>query len=290
MTTTDPTAALRDRIAAALYERERPPRDPHWPEAFAADREVFEAMADAVLAVLPPPADRAAVEAPAATCSAWYTGVLPVGECIRAAGHIAVTDHTDDLGRNWGDSLAYYPVFDGPLRTSPGMEVLRRVAAETQTVDVRTLAAALDGLHTLIATSSRDWGTYRVDAWLWAVLVGWDCEQTKHTDTCTHGALEETAAMHGWDAATVAKARRYRAAVRALTEPAVRPVVGEQPDTQEADRIVAYRNPALTKLHCLRCTPHPAGDIWTPVTAGELEDGGICTVCGVDVLIEVKPS
>lgn len=47
-------AALRDPIAAALYERERPPRDPHWPDAFAADREVFEAMADAVLAVLPP--------------------------------------------------------------------------------------------------------------------------------------------------------------------------------------------------------------------------------------------
>jgi hypothetical protein len=54
-------AALRDRIAAALYERERPPRDPHWPKAFAADREVFEAMADAVLAVLPAPTDRAAV-------------------------------------------------------------------------------------------------------------------------------------------------------------------------------------------------------------------------------------
>ena len=52
---------LRDRIAAALYERERPPRDPHWADAFAMDREVFEAMADAVLAVLPPPADRAAV-------------------------------------------------------------------------------------------------------------------------------------------------------------------------------------------------------------------------------------
>lgn len=53
--------ALRDRIAAALYERERPPRDPHWPDAYAADREVFEAMADAVLPVLSEPADRAAV-------------------------------------------------------------------------------------------------------------------------------------------------------------------------------------------------------------------------------------
>lgn len=83
--------------------------------------------------------------------------------------------------------------------------------------ETATLAAALDGLHTLIATSSRDWQTYRVDAWLWAVLCGWDCEQTEHDDTCTHGALEETASMHGWDADTVAKARRYRAAVRTLT-------------------------------------------------------------------------
>ncbi|NUS25069.1 MAG: hypothetical protein HOV92_12715 [Streptomyces sp.] len=54
-------AALRDSIAAALYERERPPRDPHWPDVYASDREVFEAMADAVLPVLPAPADRAAV-------------------------------------------------------------------------------------------------------------------------------------------------------------------------------------------------------------------------------------
>ncbi|MEU9640908.1 hypothetical protein [Streptomyces sp. NPDC048188] len=100
---------------------------------------------------------------------------------------------------------------------------LRRMADEAQpaqapAIDLPTLAAALDGLHTLIATSSRDWQTYRVDAWIWAVLCGWDCEQTAHDDTCTHGALEETAAMHGWDDATVAKARRYRTAVRTLVE------------------------------------------------------------------------
>jgi hypothetical protein len=91
-------------------------------------------------------------------------------------------------------------------------------ATETQPADLPTLAAALDGLHTLIATSSRDWGTYRVDAWIWAVLCGWDCEQTEHDDTCVHGALEEMQERHGWDDATVAKARRYRAAVRALVE------------------------------------------------------------------------
>ncbi|MBK3631591.1 hypothetical protein JHN52_01170 [Streptomyces sp. MBT97] len=49
-----PTSALRDQIAAALYERERPPQDPAWPDAYAADREVFGAMADTVLAVVLP--------------------------------------------------------------------------------------------------------------------------------------------------------------------------------------------------------------------------------------------
>ncbi|GAB2331779.1 hypothetical protein [Streptomyces variabilis] len=104
-------------------------------------------------------------------------------------------------------------------------------APATNPTDLRN---ALDGLHTLIATSSRDWGQYRVDAWIWAVLCGWDCEAATHTDTCVHGALEEQAARHGWDADTVAKARRYRAAVRAVTEAAA--VLPEPaPTTNRAD-------------------------------------------------------
>lgn len=134
----------------------------------------------------------------------------------------------DDLGRMDYDTDSndygydtYRDAWNGGVMDAA--EKLRRVAAEERpaqpaTVDLPTLAAALDGLHTLIATSSRDWQTYRVDAWLWAILCGWDCESAEHDDTCTHGALEETAAMHGWDADTVAKARRYRAAVRAITE------------------------------------------------------------------------
>lgn len=47
-----PDQTLRDRVAEALYERERPPRDPHWPDVYACDREVFEAQADAVLAAI----------------------------------------------------------------------------------------------------------------------------------------------------------------------------------------------------------------------------------------------
>lgn len=62
-----------------------------------------------------------------------------------------------------------------------------------------------------------------------------------------------------------------------------------RPAVQRADRIVAY-TPAAGRpgngLHCRRCTPTPRGDIWTPVTAEELEDGGMCTTCGADVLID----
>lgn len=91
------------------------------------------------------------------------------------------------------------------------------------------LAAMFEGLERLLATSSRDWGTYRVDAWLYAVLVGWDCKQAKHDETCTHGAMEEMAELHGWDADTVAKARRYRTAVH-LTA-----AVTATPDEQDED-------------------------------------------------------
>lgn len=58
------------------------------------------------------------------------------------------------------------------------------------------------------------------------------------------------------------------------------------PQPEEADRVVAHFLAVHTAaLHCLVCAPPPWGDIWTPVTAGELEDGGICSKCGADVLI-----
>ena len=61
--------------------------------------------------------------------------------------------------------------------------------------------------------------------------------------------------------------------------------LGEQPAPDEAmNRVVAYVLAERTDLHCLRCAPARPGDIWTPVTAEDLEDGGICTACGADVL------
>ncbi|WP_406501545.1 hypothetical protein OHA04_27400 [Streptomyces sp. NBC_01590] len=94
----------------------------------------------------------------------------------------------------------------------------RAEQAEAAIERVRALAPMLDGLEELIATSSRDWGEHRVDAWLWAVLVGWNCEeQHDHDETCDDGAaMAEQQQRHGWSDEAVAKARRFRAAVRAV--------------------------------------------------------------------------
>jgi hypothetical protein len=87
-------------------------------------------------------------------------------------------------------------------------------AGDTQhTAEMTTM---FEGVARLLATSSRDWSQYAPDAWLYAVFVGWDCEDAhEHDELCNDGAaMREMAERHGWDEATVAKARRYRAAVR----------------------------------------------------------------------------
>lgn len=54
--------------------------------------------------------------------------------------------------------------------------------------------------------------------------------------------------------------------------------------TSNADPIVAYRSPGGHYLYCTQHTDE-LGDSWTPVTSDDLPDGGLCGKCGVDVLI-----
>lgn len=86
-----------------------------------------------------------------------------------------------------------------------------------------SLAEVFENLELLCATNPRDWGARWDDAWLYAILVGWDCEKTVHDGTCTHGAMEEMAARYGWSAELVERLRGFRAAVRAVSVPPVRP-------------------------------------------------------------------
>jgi hypothetical protein len=68
---------------------------------------------------------------PATTCSARYAGALAVGDCIRAAGHIFDTDHTDTMGRHYGDNLAVYPT-DSTVRVAHWHPVAEQLAGERQ--------------------------------------------------------------------------------------------------------------------------------------------------------------
>ncbi len=105
--------------------------------------------------------------------------------------------------------------YGAPLNASIDAEL---AAGQRAQDTLKTLAPMLQGLDRLLTTSSRDWGEYRVDAWLWAVICGWDCEETEHNGSCVHGSMEEMAQRHGWSPDAVAKARRYRSAVRAVQE------------------------------------------------------------------------
>lgn len=87
------------------------------------------------------------------------------------------------------------------------------------------LVAVFESLERVLTTSSRDWGAYWADAWLYGVLVGWDCKDAhEHDDVCGgDAAMREMAEQHGWSEDAVARLRWYRAVVRAAS--------AAQPDT-----------------------------------------------------------
>jgi hypothetical protein len=101
--------------------------------------------------------------------------------------------------------------------------VLAAISGEEPTAP-DLLPEMFGGLNRMIATSSKDWGEYAPDAWLWGLFCGWDCETHLddpahvHDDICGGtGGMEEMARTHGWSAQTMARLRSYRAAVRAAT-------------------------------------------------------------------------
>lgn len=126
----------------------------------------------------------------------------------------------DSLTGYADDDLVYRTGDQRPYCSGECVTAVHRAALKEQRQE-SPLAPMFEGLERLLVTSSRDWGQYRVDAWLWAVLVGWDCEEDhQHDEVCDDGAaMGEAAQRHGWDDRAVAKARAYRATVRAATVP-----------------------------------------------------------------------
>jgi hypothetical protein len=81
-----------------------------------------------------------------------------------------------------------------------------------------SLRAALNSVYRAMVHDPRDWAATKRDAWLYAILVGWTCEDDHaHDDLCMGDEpLIETAQRHGWDEETVTRLRAYRAAIAAL--------------------------------------------------------------------------
>lgn len=136
----DDRAALRDRAAEAICAAACPGSDCRLSEAECSEQRIQPAawergvlsevygrpewFADAVLAVLPEPAD-----APAAECSAQNRNYESGPRlCIRAAQHHG--DHIDERGFHWSDTVAVYPLGDGTFRTGVNLRAaLHRAAA-----------------------------------------------------------------------------------------------------------------------------------------------------------------
>lgn len=234
--------ARRDRIAEALYERERPPRDPAWAEAFAMDREVFEAMA-AVLSLT-------AVE------RQFLTFALDLA-----------ADEMASRGDEFGDE------------DEAALETLRRVAAEEQPAEtqgtttdkaaalgltdtdyrarshaaaVATIRAAIPGMYAHVGFRLEDVlneadEVQPPETQAHEPTHTWTVESPRRDNWASWGTTYDDRdwALESYEHSTKnAPARPFRL-VRATTTytieaehtpPTARPAVGEQPETQEAPR------------------------------------------------------
>ncbi|MDX2658278.1 hypothetical protein PV402_39520 [Streptomyces scabiei] len=303
-------AALRDRIAAALarldaekWGVEIPPKDhPFW--------RMYPMQADAVLSVLPAPADRAAEEHSA----------------LKRA-HVALAEQAGRDQAALARVRRLHDALDAETDlTSPGDEITRGAAARkiaaaldgwTDPAEVRRLAeAAVDRVaaetppaETLARRgdaweawlkvqrdehprSSHAWfmvdcvlDRYRLHADMGVPLTGHVCEARVVGDCeCLEpGPVVE--AQPGKDTETP-----QHAPGTAVCCPDCR-AKGHAVCMADKARIVGYRSRDGRLLYCTGHAGELFGLGYTAVTADDLPDGGICTHpdCGVDVLIPQQP-
>lgn len=107
----------------------------------------------------------------------------------------------------------------------------------------------LEAMTGAMATNVRDWGADRMDAFLWGVLLGWDCDEQHDESQCEENAMASIAARHGWDARQVERVRSFRRAVeRVASQPA--PPEPCQAETRSWDHFT----PEQADSYWIRCT------------------------------------
>ncbi|MEW2393151.1 hypothetical protein AB0933_32800 [Streptomyces venezuelae] len=103
-------------------------------------------------------------------------GVLPAAPPVTDPEHrIPLAGHTDATLAELYDRL-----WDAEADQSETRDTVRACMLGYTTAAPALLGAktALENLRARITTDSRDWAADKLDAWLWAILVGWDCENT----------------------------------------------------------------------------------------------------------------
>ncbi|MEU9014287.1 hypothetical protein AB0D12_31860 [Streptomyces sp. NPDC048479] len=144
------------------------------------------------------------------------TGVLPEAPPVTDPEHrVPLEDHTVDTLSELYDRL-----WDAESYAAEALDVGRATflfcdAQRTLLTEQQTLSAAahraLWSLRFNMGTNSRDWAREPTDAWLYALLIGWDCEQQhEHGNDCK-GSLDEVAQAHGWSQQRTDLARKHRA-------------------------------------------------------------------------------
>ncbi|MFJ8727688.1 hypothetical protein [Streptomyces sp. NPDC093269] len=104
------------------------------------------------------------------------TGKLPEAPPQTDPEHrVPLADHTEDTLTELYDRLWDAEADREETRTVARSCMVGYTLAVPALLGVQT---SLEALRSRITTDSRDWAADKLDAWLWAVLVGWDCENT----------------------------------------------------------------------------------------------------------------
>lgn len=103
-------------------------------------------------------------------------GKLPPAPPIPDPEHrFPLAQHTEDTLTDLYDRLWDAEADREEVREITRAAMIAYTIAAPALLGVQT---SLEALRTRITLDSRDWAADKLDAWLWALLVGWDCEDT----------------------------------------------------------------------------------------------------------------